>query len=179
MTNTLRLTGDQLDQLRTHLLQNRKEQVAFAFAAVTNRNDARRFEAGDLYLASAGDFAVQTEYHVELTEEALAKVIKMAWDKRAALVDFHSHPRQSQNVYFSPSDLGGFADLVPHAIWRLKGQPYVGIVVAPSSTDALVWPDGYDTPEQLDPIVVDGRQPITPTGISFSRFKVHGQRFTV
>jgi hypothetical protein len=174
MTNQLRLTGDQLDQLRTHLLQNRKEQVAFAFAAVTQGNGTRRFEAGGLYLASAEDFAVQTEYHVELTEEALAKVIKMAWDRRAALVDFHSHPRQSESAYLSPSDMTGFADLVPHAIWRLKGQPYVGIVMALKSFDALVWPAAYNAPEELEAVLVDGGDRLKPTGISYSRFNRNG-----
>jgi hypothetical protein len=174
MTNHLRLTGDQFEELGKHLLQNRKEQVAFAFAAVTQGNGRRIFDAGDLYLASAADFAVQTEDHVELTQEALARLIKMAWDQRAALVDFHSHPRQRHPVYFSPSDLTGFADLVPHAIWRLKGQPYLGVVMAMKSFDALVWPAAYETPEELEGVLIDRGETIQPTGISYSRFKARG-----
>ena len=170
MTNHLKLTAEQFDDLRAHLLRNRNEQVAFAFAAVAEANDSRVFEVGDLYLVPREDFAIQTEYHVELTEDALSKVIKMAWDRRAAIVDFHSHPRASTPVFFSPSDLLGFADLVPHASWRLRGKPYLGLVLAPNSVDALVWPGGYGSPEELAGITVAGRDPVSPTGISYLRF---------
>jgi hypothetical protein len=170
VTNHLKLTAEQFDDLRAHLLRNHDEQVAFAFAAIAEANDNRVFEVADLFLVPQEDFVIQTEYHVELTEDVLSRVIKMAWDRKAAIVDFHSHPRASTPVSFSPSDLFGFADLVPHANWRLRGKPYLGVVLAPNSFDALVWSGGYGSPEELTGILVVGQDPVSPTGISYSRF---------
>jgi len=40
---------------------------------------------------------------------------------------------------FSPSDIAGFREFVPHIHWRLKGKPYGAVVVAPASIDAALW----------------------------------------
>ena len=40
---------------------------------------------------------------------------------------------------FSPSDMYGFSDYVPHCRWRLRGRPYLAVVVSPAGMDALAW----------------------------------------
>jgi hypothetical protein len=179
MINRISFTTEQLDVLRAHLLQNRLEQVAFVFSNVGVDSGVRTFEATDLYLAEPRDFAVQTEYHVELTDDALARVIKMAWNRRMAIVDLHSHPRESRPVCFSASDLTGFSDLVPYIHWRLKGQPYAGIVWAPHSFDSLVWPNEFNAPERLESVISGTNSSLTPTGISYKRFQDYGKRKSI
>lgn len=167
--NRLVIGAPEYGAVRRHLLQNRLEQVAFVFAQAEATGDGVHFRADDYYLVPPEDFDVQSEFHVSLTDEAQARIIKMAWDRRAALVDIHSHPRGGPRVKFSPSDLAGFGDFVPHVRWRLKGQPYLALVVAPSSFDALVWSTGAD----VEPLAAleAGRRTHLPTNLTLAELR--------
>ena len=93
--------------------------------------------------------ALYSAPYISLTDDGLARVIIMAWDKEAALVDLPSHVSDLQPAHFSPSDIYGFSDWVPHIWWRLKGKPILAMVVSPFSFDALVWRVPPDQPEAL------------------------------
>jgi len=81
---------------------------------------------------------IQTSYHIELADVVRARVIKRAHDLGATLIEMHSHlgkwPAQ-----FSPSDIAGFHEWVPHVRWRLKGKPYAALVVTRRGFDGLAW----------------------------------------
>jgi hypothetical protein len=153
-------------QLERHLRHGRREQVAFAFAEAILVNDGVTFRARDLYLVEPSELSVQESYHVSLTDEVQAAVIKLAWGKRLALVEFHSHTSARLPAEFSYSDLAGLAEFVPHIRWRLQRQPYMAIVMTPSGLDALVWRG--DTPEPLEALLVEGRI-LIPTGLTIQR----------
>lgn len=161
--HSLELTDDMYDTLRGHLLRGRDEQVAFIFAESIDSDGAVSFGARDLYLVPRDGFLVQGPYHVSLTDDAQAKIIKMAWDKRLALVEAHSHPFADWPTQFSPSDLLGLGEFVPHVRWRLRGMPYLALVMGTSDFDALVWRNS--SPEPLTVIQV-GDRVIQPTGLT-------------
>jgi hypothetical protein len=73
------------------------------------------------------------------SEEAQARIIKMASDRKLLLGEIHSHPGCRQDAGFSPSDLAGFDDFVPHIFWRLRAKRYVALVFGENDFDALVW----------------------------------------
>ena len=79
------------EKLWSHLLQSDTEQVAFVFAAVTTDGEDTVLTGQDHYLASPGDFEIHSEFHVELTDEARARIIRRAWDTGTSPVEFHSH----------------------------------------------------------------------------------------
>jgi hypothetical protein len=150
-------------RLWAHLLQNDVEQVAIVFAAVEVKDDAVVFTAEDADLASADDFEIHSEFHVELTDEARARIIKKAWDTGTSPVEFHSHPGDYRGAMFSPSDMHGFSEYVPHCRWRLRGRPYLAVVVTPAGMDALAWAGADAGPVGLDAIRVAGGETIVPT----------------
>ena len=166
MTTSLQLSADQYQALWEHLLQGEQEQVAFLFAEVIGAEHHLLFRIIDFYLVSPDELEVQESYHVSLTDGAQAKLIKMAWDMRLALVELHSHLDPHFPTQFSYSDLYGLAEFVPHVRWRLKGQPYAAIVVGPNDFDALVWRG--DSAECLDLLEV-GEQGLRPTGLTIDR----------
>jgi hypothetical protein len=168
MRHSLALTVDMYDKLRAHLLQSSEEQVAFIFAETIDSGDGVIFLARDVYLVVRDELLVQEHYHVSLTDDAQAKIIKMAWDRRLALVEVHSHPRVDGGAQFSPSDLWGFDEFVPHVRWRLRGSPYLAVVVGPSDFDALVWRD--HSPEPLASIQVDDSV-FEPTGMTLQALR--------
>ncbi len=165
MTNHLDIAPSVHDRLFEHLFKDGMEQVAFVFAEATATGDGVLFSAQDAYLVQADEFAFQSEYHVSLNDDCLGRVIKQAWDRKASLVDLHSHISGLHPTRFSPSDLCGLSDFVPHVWWRLKHKPIAALVVSPSSFDALVWTSSPDDPEGLASLRVGGGE-IFPTGLT-------------
>jgi hypothetical protein len=151
------------ERLWSHLLQSDVEQVAFVFAAVADEGDDTVLTAKDHYLAEPGDFEVHSEFHVELTDEAQSRIVKHAWDTGTTPVELHSHPGDIWGAKFSPSDMYGFADFVPHCRWRLRGRPYLAIVVSPAGADALAWVDTLGRPVGLSAIRAAGMPIVVPT----------------
>jgi hypothetical protein len=99
-------------------------------------------------------FEFQSAYHVTLRDEMRPEIIKWAWDANACLVEVHSHGDEGI-ACFSPSDLYGFDEWVPHVRWRLQGRPYGAIVTAGDSFDALAWLDNEKAPVQVAALEVD------------------------
>ena len=151
------------EKLWAHLLQSDDEQVAFVFAAVAADGDDVVLSAQDHYLAAPADFEIHSEFHVELTDEARSRIIKRAWDTGTTPVELHSHPGDFRGAKFSRSDMYGFSEYVPHCRWRLRGQPYLAIVVSPAGADALAWIDESGEPRGLAAIRADGKAVDVPT----------------
>ena len=149
-------------KVRRHLLPwwHRTEEAAFLY--VGPAEDA--FECLEWYPVPATGFASRSAYHLELNDETRAKVIKRAHDLGASLVEIHSHLGRGQ-AQFSPSDLAGFRDFVPHVLWRLKHLPYFAVVMTRTGFDGFVWKTGPDAPERLHGIQV-GSCLLSPTKLS-------------
>jgi hypothetical protein len=73
---------------------------------------------------------------------------------------------------FSPSDLFGLDEFVPHVRWRLKGIPYLAVVLGASDFDALVWRSR--SPEPLGSVRVGSRR-LEPTGLTFQSLRQRGR----
>jgi len=156
-----------------HLLPRRFvfEEAAFIYAQRRTEDDSEIFQYLDWSAVPPIGFVSRSRYHFELTDETRASVIKRAHDLNASLVELHSHsgiwPAQ-----FSPSDLLGFQEFVPHVWWRLKRRPYLALVISSSSFDGFVWTTNPNTPRRLDGIVVE-KLAFTPTKLSPLRYNFH------
>jgi hypothetical protein len=154
------------DSARRHLLQNDDEQVVAVFGRVEIRNPEKLDEislvAIDSYHCVPTDFSFQSSYHIELAHETQARLIKRAWDVDCALIELHSHVGRFASAAFSPSDLSGFEEFVPHVRWRLRGKPYLAIVVTAAEFDALAWLGDSLSPQPLECIQLENFQ-LRPT----------------
>jgi hypothetical protein len=136
------------EHLRGHI-----EQVGFFLADFEAEDSA--FVLREWRPMPPEAFEYQSAYHVTLHDEMRPEIIKWAWDAHACVVEVHSHGDEG-TAWFSPSDLYGFDEWVPHVRWRLRGRPYAAIVTAGDSFDALAWiGDGKD-PVQVTTLEVDG-----------------------
>lgn len=153
----LELPDDVAGAIWRHLVRedSEVEQVAFVFAR-DGGGTPRVFRYLEWLPVPPDGFALQSEFHLELADEVRASIIKRAHALGASLVEFHFHAGPWPAA-FSGSDFMGFEEFVPHVWWRLKGKPYLAIVVARSGFDALVWLEAPDRPDRLAGIVVDGR----------------------
>lgn len=129
---------------RLHL-RGRIEQVGFFLADYDE--ERRAFVLREWRPIPPEAFEHQSAYHVTLRDELRPEIIKWAWDAGTSLVEVHSHGDDGI-ASFSPSDIWGFDEWVPHVRWRLRGRPYAAIVTAGDTFDALAWIDG-NVPEQI------------------------------
>jgi hypothetical protein len=164
------LRADLYADLQSHLLPRKMvaEEAAFLFARVTRPDDALRFEVIDWYAVPPEGFVTRSLYYLELTDETRAHVIKKAHDLGSALIEAHSHAG-SYPAEFSPSDKSGFADFVPHVLWRLKSRPYAAIVMARNSIDALAWIEASQ-PLPIAEVCLESGASVTPTGLSLANY---------
>lgn len=164
----LEISAPRFRELWEHLFQAETEEVAFLFAEDIGKGKDLRLETTEMYRVPPDELDFQSAYHVSLTDEGLAKVIKKAWDLSAVPVEVHSHRSAEIEVGFSGSDFWGFEETVPHVRWRLRGVPYVALVFAPSGFDGLLWLGEDNRVERLSRLMVDG-EPRRPTGNSYRR----------
>ena len=170
MTHTLTLEDGTWKRISSHLLQNEIEQAAIVFSSTSRENGGIRFDEVDHILLGPGDFEIQSAYHISLTDEAQAMIIKTAWDKKLSIVEFHSHVDPRHYPRFSPSDLLGFEEFVPHVWWRLGGRPYAAVVVAELGIDSLAWTENPRIPELLTHLRI-GPSVLAPTGNSIGSIR--------
>jgi hypothetical protein len=167
----LKVDHNRYHELLSHLLppNNYLEQGAFLFVKFHKFNRTHEIEVVDVLKLISNDFIIQTGYHLELSDITRRKVIKLAHETSTALVEVHSHigPWPAS---FSPTDKSGLVDTVPHMWWRLKGKPYMAIVVSESGYDSLLWLDTPLKPRRLNGIQID-REIIKPTNISIRNWR--------
>jgi hypothetical protein len=149
-----------------HLTSSEVEEVAFLAARIDPAGAV--VEAVELHVLTPADFAVQNDYHVRLTDAAQGRVIRWAHERSATLIEAHAH-RSRWPVKFSPSDLSGLGDWVPHIRWRLPNRPYVALVFGDDSFDALAWTGEVRTPQPLAGLRVGDRL-LVPTGLTYAEF---------
>jgi hypothetical protein len=160
----LLIDGELHHALLQHLFKDKSEQVAFLFASFTSQAISE-ITVFDSYLVPVTGFDLQSGFHVTLSDEIRANVVKWAWDKDASLIEVHSH--FSDPAAMSYSDLAGLKEFVPHVWWRLQAKPYGALVIAPNSFDALLWIDSPEIPTELSGVRVSSGELQTPTGLTY------------
>ncbi len=162
----LKLPSYAYQEIMRHLLplNTTSEQAAFAYATADHINEVLYISFIDWELIDKKDFTCHTDFHLELSHEKQAQIIKKAHDLKASIVEWHSHPFYGP-AKFSFSDLFGFEEFVPHVMWRLDGRPYSAVVVTPNDLDALVWINNSEIPVQPNYIKVGSRK-LYPSGLT-------------
>lgn len=151
-----------------HLLQNEDEQAVFLYADVEAHGMGITFSVRAMEMVPAEGFDVQSGFHLSLNDDVLGAVIKRAWDSGRSIIEAHSHPFPGLPASFSPSDIWGLRELVPHVGWRLGGRPYAALVFGPDTFDAMVWRQNAANPERLGLLDI-GDTGIEPTGLTLAR----------
>lgn len=167
---TVTLEPNAYARITNHLRNHDTEQVIFLFFSRTATLDGDVFRVEDFYIVPSHELVHESPFHAEVSGDAQAKVIKMAWDTSLALGEIHSHPGCRRGTSFSLSDLAGFSEFVPHVRWRLKSAPYVALVFGDTDFDALAWINDPNLPEPVNVLEV-GEQVYSPTGITVAELQ--------
>lgn len=178
MSGVIELTDAAWRELQNHLLppNSHIEEGAFLLARHEFQPDNTIvFRHIETIMLGREHYVFQENDYLELTDEARAHLIKRAHDQNASLIEFHSHPGPYP-ACFSPADMHGFSEFVPHVLWRLKQRPYAAVVVAPSGFDGLMWAPPTSGPLALEGLSVGGKIHTT-TGLTLNRMmrRTYGQ----
>ena len=163
----LRLPDGVYEKVWAHLLGGSQEPESAGFIFVvpgSQDDDIKVFEYVEWYPVPPDGFVERSWYHLELTDEIRARVIKRSHDLGASIVEFHSHAG-SQPAAFSPTDHRGFREFVPHVWWRLGKKPYFAVVVTQNDFDGLAWILDPKKPQHIDGIAVADKV-LKPTRLS-------------
>jgi len=163
MAASLAIEAGDYRRLLAHMYAGEDEQVAFLFTHPPQAREPLRI--AELYPVPTGGFADKSPLYLALSDEVRGQVIGRTSRLGGCLVEAHSHAFGPAG--FSPTDLSGFEEWVPHVRWRLKGRPYVALVFAEGSFDALVWEGEDERPALLASLLVEGEGPLVPTGIGY------------
>lgn len=144
-------------------LRGTNEQVGFFLAHFDPQE--RAFVVRDWRAIPVGGFEDRGPYHITLADEAKVEVIRWAWNSGLCLVEAHSHGELTP-AKFSPSDLLGLREWVPHLFWRLRHRPYAALVVAGEGFDGLAWVDRTDDREPIEAIQLDDGGILEATGLT-------------
>jgi hypothetical protein len=163
MPTRIQIPPEMFHDLRAHLAQGSDEQLAFLLAEWRGEVAV----AVDLLCVTEDGLDFKSPWHISLTDEERARVIKWAHEHDGALIEAHAHLGQDA-ASFSPSDESGLAAFVPHIWWRLGHRPYAALVFSEETFDAMVWRAGPDAAEPIASIDV-GERVLTPTNITYRR----------
>jgi hypothetical protein len=163
---TLTLPATIYGELVKHLSQGPEEQVAFLYGDAGNKGD--ELSTSELYRVPPEGFVGQSSHHLALADDVRGEVISRAWEHGGALIEAHSHPG-AREAEFSPTDLSGFEEWVPHVRWRLQGATYIALVFAENDFDALVWAGESHDPTSLRRLCSGDRE-LQPSNLTLESF---------
>jgi hypothetical protein len=150
--------------LDRHLFQNRLEQGSFLFSVYKESLGEMVFDVTDQYLVPKEGWQIQSTMHLELKDTERAKIMKIARDRKCALIDCHSHVQLGRYAAFSPSDMAGITEFSGYVKWKLDGRPYIAMAFNETSVDAVGWIGAFDNPYRVNEIriVSNGTKLIIP-----------------
>jgi hypothetical protein len=158
MRYTVSMPEAMFERLKRDLFQSELEQAAFLYAEHRQDDDRVHLAALEYYLVPPEGWEIQHEFHLELTDEERARILKRARDGGFALIDCHSHPPAVHDVEFSPSDVWGITEFAQYVRWKLDGRPYAALVWGQASVDAVGWHSDFKTPSHVSQILVEGTE---------------------
>jgi len=133
------MTKSQWEKTSTHLLQKRGEHFCFFLCGVEEFDNGVSFFVREVIPIPDADVHLAKSRGLQINLEALLQVTNRARKERLALVEAHSHPLETLNVRFSPTDLKGLKEFVPYILEDLPGKPYAATVWGAKSVYGFCW----------------------------------------
>lgn len=147
----LRVTDQQWDRLRAHLLRDGDEHAALLVCGVVVTSHGTVLVTRYVRELGGADLLDSSALHLSVAPVTLARAAKAAAREGLTLVLCHSHPWRG-SVAPSSLDLNTEADLCGRVLpGRLSGRPAGALVVGPDDVSGRLW-DGPSPPARPQPM---------------------------
>ncbi len=156
MTATLRLTADQIEEIRTHLFRADRDEHAAVLLVGSHRDgeDVTVF-AREVHPILDEEFPPGEHGYRQIAPAALARLGNRAYAEQLGLVSLHSHPGADRSVALSPDDLNGHRRVFPHLLDIVGGRPVGGLAMGARSAAGEIWLTSVDA-RPVDRVTVIG-----------------------
>ncbi len=159
--NTIRITKNQYEDLRSNLLRHApKEAAAFALGGVFKTSDGWHFTFRELIYPKSDDYKIQREVRIEISPIFLNRVISRAEREGLTIASCHSHPFSKKGVAYSPSDDYGENASAKTIYECLKGKQMGSLLFGKDTVIGRIWISPKKKPLPFDQIRIIGRRAI-------------------
>ena len=150
---SLVIPSEKWEQLKSHLLSDSNEHLAFMMASV----EGSRYLVRTVELIGDNDLSGGSELNfLSLKLPTLLHVMNEANRRQLTLIEAHSHPFSKSKVQFSPIDIEGQTDLVRYIRDISPDANYAALVLGQHSVKGHIWRSGRKRPDQLAEIRILG-----------------------
>jgi hypothetical protein len=137
---TLRMTAEQIADVRPHLFREDRDEHAAVLLVGSHRTTGQvTLLARESHLLCEEDFPPGEHGYRQIAPAALARLGNRAFAQGLGLVSLHSHPGATGQVALSGDDLQGHRRVFGHLLDIVGGSPVGGIAMGTSSADGEVW----------------------------------------
>lgn len=154
-------------RLRDHLLGDAPvENAAYLLCGRSAAASRTKLLVREVIPLRGEDFHVQSDHRLQISPEAVARVMKQARLGNLSIVLAHSHPFCEGDVDFSWVDDRGDVESFGNFYQRVPGGPHASLVFGQRAVRGRVWLPGLDEQplsvitvvgQRIDRIVADGR----------------------
>jgi len=144
--------------LHEHLFQNELEQAAFLFSEAIATGSKTIFNIVESHTINPDDWSYQGELYLEMKDEIKSGIILAARKRGLAIIDCHSHPFATDDVFFSPTDRKGIAEFSRYVKWKNNNKPFCALVFGKNSFDGVGWYGDYNSPCIIEDFNIEGSQ---------------------
>jgi len=140
MTTTLRMTADQIAEVRPHLFrEDRDEHGAILLVGARHRAGQTTLLTREVHLLADEDFPPGDHGYRQIAPAALARLGNRAFGEQLGLVSLHSHPGADRQVGLSPDDLQGHRRVFTHLLDITGGRPVGGLAMGMRAAAGEIW----------------------------------------
>jgi molybdopterin-synthase adenylyltransferase len=154
--NSIRITSQQLEQLKSYLLADSKEAAAFLLAGFFKNEKGYHFTVRDVIIPKYSDYDDRTEYHIEVSAFFFNKVISIAEKNNLTIIQCHSHPFAEGEISYSGSDNHGESRSSETLYNCLNAKPMGSLLFGKNITTGRIWIAPGKKPVKVDELrIVD------------------------
>src|SRR2546430_925399 len=148
--NSIRITRDHLEALRSTLLSHAPAEAAgFLLAGWFENDSGVHFVVRELMIPQSSDYDVQAELRLQVSPIFFNRVISRAEREGLAVVMCHTHPFPD-GAWFSPSDDYGEAISAKTLYECLDERPSASLVIDPRTVVARIWKSPRLPPQSIE-----------------------------
>ncbi len=155
--NSIRMTSEQFEILRSYLLSDPKQEAAaFLVAGFFKNDNGIHFVVRDVLIPEDKDYNFRSDYHLEVSPIFFNKAISRAERNNVTVIQCHSHPFSKDELWYSPSDYAGESTSSRTIRECLENKPMGSLLFGQNMVMGRVWLGPNKKPEAIDELrIVD------------------------
>lgn len=157
MKHTIIFPENLLTEMKEHLLQNDKEQLASILCGISTTENEIKLLCREIIKAGPKDLEYNSAVRVRAKKEYRKRLLTRCLEENLHLIDCHSHPFSDGNVNFSGIDDGNDLENLTYISAKIPGIHCGSMVVGRNSFKARIYNRQNRTLQPVNEITITGQ----------------------